>query len=456
MEGERTVYSHGFGYRHVRRGQPVTPTTLFRVGGLTRPLSATMLGALADADVFEWRGTGAESESIHARLGHFEDLDAVRPRSAEPDAEDSAAFVFSEVAWGPEAARRHVAFASAVGEVCRLAAPGQGAIAAFRALMHETLFGPVGMVRSAVASRLPAVGDDYAMPYGIDAEGRPVEADFPELSTTAAADGAASTVEDLARFVVLHLQDGITPAGQRVVSPVNLAVAHGPSPGLEPRPCHQRPLAERCVGGVGWVEMDLPRRIGGLPDGGGSGSVHAHGVTGGLDGFSGAMIYLDFPPVGLVVLTNMDPRLGGLAFVREVRDAFLVQVLGVEAPASYLDEHLRRIGEIRAVASAAQKVERSRIAPWRGPWSGDWRVDWRDGHLLLSRSLRSFELGASGDDFVVVEGPHIGTRVRFEAGRPRKDDDQLAIRDPAGRFLGRVPRMAPGPAGEGPPEQGSR
>ena len=54
VRGDRIIYQKGFGFRNLDRRQPVTESTLFRLGTLSRPLTTTMLGVLVDEDRLEW------------------------------------------------------------------------------------------------------------------------------------------------------------------------------------------------------------------------------------------------------------------------------------------------------------------------------------------------------------------------------------------------------------------
>lgn len=381
VEGEEIVLSRTFGFRHVRRRLPISEETLFRIGAVTRPLTATMMASLADEDRLEWP----------------------RLASWDPSSDGSSA-------WERTFATDALASASASSS------EDSSARAAYRLAMQNRLFGPAGMMRTAITDRLPAMADDFATPYATDLEGELVEGEFPEAGRSAPVDGGASTADDLARFLVLHLGGGIDPEGNRVASESNLERTRSER---GTSACTGRPLASRCGQSLGWQLAELAD---------GSSWFEAEG---GREGFSALVGYLEGPGparddrdpsregLGLVVLTNLDSRLGGLDFVREVRDAFLVLALGLEAPASsvHLAHHLEQRQQLERLAAGSRPVPPSAVRPFLGRYAEGWSLALTGSRVELRHELRSFPIRSyAGEGYLVAHGPKVGHPVRFEMG----------------------------------------
>jgi CubicO group peptidase (beta-lactamase class C family) len=54
VEDGKIVHAKDYGQRDVKRGQPVTPDTLFAIGSCSKAFTAAALGILADDKTLEW------------------------------------------------------------------------------------------------------------------------------------------------------------------------------------------------------------------------------------------------------------------------------------------------------------------------------------------------------------------------------------------------------------------
>ena len=54
VQGDEIVFNRGFGVRNLASGQPVTPRTRFRIGSITKSMTALLLATLVDDGVFGW------------------------------------------------------------------------------------------------------------------------------------------------------------------------------------------------------------------------------------------------------------------------------------------------------------------------------------------------------------------------------------------------------------------
>src|SRR4051794_11079695 len=54
VQGNEIVFNRGFGMRNLASGEPVTPRTRFRIGSITKSMTALLLATLVDEGVFGW------------------------------------------------------------------------------------------------------------------------------------------------------------------------------------------------------------------------------------------------------------------------------------------------------------------------------------------------------------------------------------------------------------------
>ena len=67
FQGDRIVYNEGFGLRNLRRKEPVTPRTRFRVGSNTKSMTSMLLARLVDMGMVRWNTRAVELGPSSAR-----------------------------------------------------------------------------------------------------------------------------------------------------------------------------------------------------------------------------------------------------------------------------------------------------------------------------------------------------------------------------------------------------
>ena len=310
VSGSHVLYSRGFGYRNLQKQQAAGSRTLFRVPAAMPSFASTLIGTLVDDNQLEWDTRAGElSDSLAQDFGDLELAELM----SRPESDAEAAVAASM----PPYLRAAEAAAGRLGDT----AAGRGdPRSGFHHLMQRKIFGPAGMTTSALADQLPAMSEDFATPYHRGEDGRLHAMSFPELAATRPA-GVASTATDLARFLILHIQGGISQAGKRVASPANLAETRKPRRDLESSARALWPLAGKAGRGMGWVSCQLSES-----------GEEFEGWNGGAEGFSAQLGFLPQSGIGLVVLNNKDPSSGGVAFNAEVRDRLLSRLFHTEYP----------------------------------------------------------------------------------------------------------------------------
>lgn len=120
----------------------------------------------------------------------------------------------------------------------------------FAAFLKEEIFRPAGMNHTSSVSRstdpAPGLGKGYAPVYGVM-----VARDIPD-HFIAGSGGVVSTTGDMARWLSMQLNDGVTREGLRLISSASLELAQNQS------------LPSAGVGGFGWgasTHPDLGRKI---------------------------------------------------------------------------------------------------------------------------------------------------------------------------------------------------
>src|SRR5215207_1226267 len=54
VQGDEIIFNRGFGVRDLASGEPVTPRTRFRIGSITKSMTALLLATLVDEGVLAW------------------------------------------------------------------------------------------------------------------------------------------------------------------------------------------------------------------------------------------------------------------------------------------------------------------------------------------------------------------------------------------------------------------
>lgn len=297
VHGKELVWSKGYGYANLEKKIPATPTTVYRIGSLTKLFTATAVLQLRDAGklqlddpVSKYLGwfhlSDPYGDSPPITIRHLLTHSSGLPREFEglywddlkcPDRDTLIAKLQGASAILPREAKfkySNVAF-SVLGFVVE-AVSGES----YADYVANHIITPLGMTATAVSPspqtpRL-ATGYQYRKP------GKPrVAESFIDLKGMSAAGNMASTAEDLAKF--LSLQFGEGPAqGSQILSGFTLKEMHRP---------HW--LYEDWAGGrgLGWAVSRVDGQI-------------RIGHRGYVNGFHAYIVASPVEKFGIVVLTN--------------------------------------------------------------------------------------------------------------------------------------------------------
>lgn len=292
----------GYGLRDVERRLPVTTRTLFAIGSATKAFTTMSLALLADEGNFDW------DTPVRTYLPHFAmhdpfaneritGRDLVSHRSGLPRHDG--------VWYGSAFSRRELV------ERIRHLVPSKDfrSLWQYQNLMYLTagyLAGEIAgqewedVVRTRIFDRLGMTGsnfsvsrsqeaDDAARPYR-EKDGKAEEVPFRDLDTMAPAGAINSNVEDMVKWLLLHVNRG-KHAGEALVSEGQIAQMHAPQM-VMPDTGKYAELSPPSYG-LGWFTQSYR----------GHTVVH-HG--GNIDGFSALVSLIPRERMGVVALTNLN------------------------------------------------------------------------------------------------------------------------------------------------------
>ena len=320
VQNGQVIYTGGFGVKSSDSDDLITPDTHMMIGSTGKSLTTTMMAEMVDAGLFGWDTPVAEvlpqftfstpqlTEQITMRnlvcacsgvprrdlelFFNAEDL------SAEGVVESLETFeLFTDFGETFQYSNQMVAaggYAAAAADGVEFGNLFDG----YATSLEARVLSPLGMDNTTLSFEQVVQRNDYAQPHGLvfgseqrteadSAAGspfvyRPFDLDLERILQPVAPAGAHwSTAEDMARYMLMQMDNGVTPDGQRLVSEENLAVTRE----------GQITVDAETDYGLGWFVGDYE----GI-------RLVQHG--GNTQGFSSSFGFLPGKDLGVVVLTN--------------------------------------------------------------------------------------------------------------------------------------------------------
>lgn len=298
-EGE-VVYMKGFGYRDVEKQLPVTSKSLFAIGSCTKSFTALAIGMLVDDGKLDWDTPLIEYipdfrlyddyATLHATardlLCHRTGLpgyDALwilshgsrdefyrRIRYLEPNAAFRDIFQYNNL--------MYMVAGTLVGRL-------NGG--SWEEFVAERIFKPLGMEHSNFSVTDSQKASDFAQPY-MTFTGKPEKVPFRNLDTTGPAGSINSCIEDLMKWVMLHINKGKVGNSQLIS---NTILAQMYLPHMTIRNPVLVKMAQSTMYGQGWYISDYRGY-----------RLVEHG--GNIDGFSALVSLLPDKNIGVAVISN--------------------------------------------------------------------------------------------------------------------------------------------------------
>jgi len=303
VKGKEIVYAKGFGFRDVEKQLPVTADTLFAIGSSSKAFTTFVLGTLVDEGKIEWEKpvrTYIPWFKLYdpAMTEHLSVRDLVTHRSGLPrhdlvwynNFESSREQFVRKLAYLEPSADLREKFqynnlmfltAGYLTEVIT----GKTWEDAVRA----RIFDPLGMKRSNFSVVDMQKDSDFAQPYS-KKDGKVEKIPFRPITNLAPAGSINSSVNEMARWVTVHLNGGKYVDKKLAEAPTvaDMHLAHMVTGTASPVP-------EVTGGeyGMGWFGDNYRghRRV-------------EHG--GNIDGFSANVVLFPKDDFGVVVLTNLN------------------------------------------------------------------------------------------------------------------------------------------------------
>lgn len=348
------VYARGFGLRDVARGLETTSRTTFAIASATKAFTTLALAILVDEGLLDW------DKPVRAYLPSFALYDSVATERLTPRdlvTHRSGLPAHDLMPINSPFSRREIV------ERLRHLPPSRDIRTAWQyqnltyivagyLIEHLTgltwerfvaarIFEPVGMAHSTLSIADLIAAPDRALPYGMGADGV-VEVPASDLAAIAPAGAVNSTVEDMARWLLLHLGHGKL-GDRRIVSARRLADLHTPQMLMESGDKLSTLYDEAPYSsyGMGWFVQ--PYR--------GHDMLH-HG--GNIDGFSSMAALLPRRSIGVVVLSNLSDNPVPLLLALSVFD----RLLGLE-PAPWGARARDAAAETARAADGAEALRRA-------------------------------------------------------------------------------------------------
>jgi CubicO group peptidase (beta-lactamase class C family) len=303
VKGKEVIYAKGFGYRDVEKQSPVTADTLFAIGSSSKAFTTFVLGTLVDEGKLEWDKpvrnyipwfklydpVMTERLSVRDLVTHrsglprhdlvwYNNFDATREAFVrrlaylEPSADLREKFQYNNLMFLTAGYLTEVMTGKTWEEAVR-----------------ARVLAPLGMKRTNFSVADSQKDSDFARPYE-KKDGKIVKMPFRPITNLAPAGSINSSVNEMARWVVVHLNGGKYADKKLAEAPTvaDMHLAHMVTGATSPEP--------EITGGeyaMGWF-VDSYR---------GHNRVE-HG--GNIDGFSANVVLFPKDDFGMVVLTNLN------------------------------------------------------------------------------------------------------------------------------------------------------
>jgi len=338
-----------------------------------------------------------------------------RPRTAEEMVESLRTFSFT----GEFGASYHYSnqmVATGGYLAARAASPAPGSLMDdYRLQMQQRVFDPIGMENTTFSFEAAQAHPDRATPHGrtADLQFVPIPLSLEQTLEVVGPAGASwSTVEDLGRYLITQMSQGVAPDGERVISSENLIQTWQPQVQISPNAWYA----------LGWVVGDFK----GAP-------LLNHG--GGTIGFTSVLTFLPDANLGIAVLTNaQNNSIPTAVFVRVLELAY---GLPMEADARYADREAQAQQAVQdQLAQLPPELDVDAVAPYAGDYTnpdlGEARLSLKDSRFILEADTFTTELRSAGNGaYLAWDPPWAGSlKVQLEQDDAGQAVFQLILDDP--------------------------
>jgi len=383
----KIVFSTAFGVRDTKTKKPFTADTVFRIGAGSESLTSMMVAAQVDGGLFTWDtpvvkiypdfklSDDAQTQSVTVR----QLLDMGTGLGTNPIQLYSdlwtAKYLFGNLAnLAPVQNAGNSTFAYnsqmfAAAGYLGLLTKGTGLAdleKGFATDIKQRVFDPIGLKHTAVCTDPAKVSSNYAVSYGYYLpKGTLQLREMPDAQARAGAPafGICSTLNDMANYVIVQLNDGSVPGGTKVVSAENLAETRKPLVKVDGNTSY----------GMGWMTGRLQ-------------GVAAVYRSGSMDSFKTEMVLIPQDKLGILVVANSEP---GQYFAAAVRDELLQKIYKIPAPSA--DQNLAAFQahdiQLNTLAASVKSftLAKTKASAYLGKYDLGWTVKFHDNMLWMAR-----------------------------------------------------------------------
>ena len=347
-DGE-VIVSEGFGYRNVEKKEVVTPQTRFAIGSATKAFGTLSLSLLAQQKKFDW-DTPLQSYIPNFSLS---DIFASSQITGRDLASHRTGVSRHDALWYSSSLTRK----DIVEKIKHLSldAPFRTTFL-YNNLMYATIsymvelitnqtweqyvtehiLEPLHMQQTNFSVTDSQNTNDYALPY-IEDNGEIKEIPFRNIDTVGAAGCINSTIEDMAKWVILHLNQGKS-GDHELISSELLQQMYTPHNTIPDQPFLSTPESPLNSYGLGWF-ISAYRGY----------KVIHHG--GNIDGFTALVSFMPKENIGLVILTNSGSTLLPTYLSTQIYD----ELLGLET----IDWHKRAVEDTEKIKEMMKEATES-------------------------------------------------------------------------------------------------
>ncbi len=317
-DGE-VILARGLGVADIDTDRPVTPDTIFCIGSSSKTITAAMAGIGVDRGKLEWdapvstyipwfklpEAEGSEAVNLIDLLSHRTGLTRMSLLWYGGTADRET--IYATV---PEASYYHPFRESWFYNNVTFAAAGFAAAAVenttWEDLLQRDILDPVGMADTSPAHEHLANNPNAARGYLWDTEEESFKPLPPRvLSLIAPAGAINSSVNDMAKWVRVLLNDGALPDGTQLISEASLAQCWTP----------HATMPNGGAYGLGWMINDFQ-----------STPYYEHG--GNIDGFASTLAVMPDEGIGLTALMNVSASPMQAEVIQLVFDTLLNEPAG--------------------------------------------------------------------------------------------------------------------------------
>ncbi len=398
VKDNQIIFCEGFGLRDVEKGLKVTPQTLFAIGSCTKAFTTMAMSILVERGKLDW------DKSVRNYLPSFKLFDSyvsehMTPRDLVTHRSGLAGhdFMWHGTPFTRQELFERLQYLEANYELrtsfqyqnlMYMTAgylAGEISGSSWEKFVQQEIFNPLDMRESNFSVTRSQEAEDFALPYFEEKNDEVTEIPFCNLDAIGPAGSINSNVTDMAKWVLLNLNQGKYDDKQ-IISPATLNQLHTPQ-FVIPEPLKYPEILHSSYG-LGWF-INAYR---------GHNLVH-HG--GNIDGFSALTTLLPQDNIGMVILTNLNVTPLPIILAYHVCD----RLLGLdEVP--WNERIKEKVAQSKEADKKAQEKTSSKRKPGTQPshpledYTGDFEhpaygilsVEINGNHLIAKYNLIEFEL----------------------------------------------------------------